>query len=126
TEIKQKNPRYAALMQPQPLTLKEIQTQVLDPDALLLEYSLGEERSYVWAVTTTSSTSYELPKRAEIDTAARRLYDLLNSRNTSAKNESDAQRSARVERADAEIPAAAATLSRMVLGPVAGQFGNRR
>ena len=82
TEIKQKNPRYAALMQPRPLTLKEIQTQVLDPDTLLLEYSLGEERSYVWAVTSSSSTSHELPKHAEIETAARRFYDLLNARNT--------------------------------------------
>jgi CHAT domain-containing protein len=126
TQIKQKNPRYAALMQPQPLTLKEIQTQVLDPDTLLLEYSLGEERSYVWAVTSTSSTSYELPKRAEIETAAHRLYDLLNARNTLVKNETDEQRSVRVAKADAEIPAAAATLSRMVLAPVARQLGNRR
>jgi CHAT domain-containing protein len=126
TEIKQKNPRYAALMQPRPLTLKEIQTQVLDPDTLLLEYSLGEERSYVWAVTSSSSTSHELPKRAEIETAARRFYDLLNTRNTGVKNETDEQRSARIAQADAEIPAAAAALSRMVLAPVAGQLGNRR
>src|SRR5215204_4391882 len=126
TEIKQRNPRYAALMLPRPLTLKEIQTQVLDPETLLLEYSLGEERSYVWAVTSSSSTSYELPKRAEIETAARRLYDLLNARNTWTKNETDEQRSVRVSFCDAEIPAAAATLSRMVLAPVAGQLGNRR
>jgi CHAT domain-containing protein len=126
TEIKQRNPRYAALMQPRPLTLKEIQTQVLDPDTLLLEYSLGEERSYVWAVTSSSITSHELPKRAEIETAARRFYDLLNARNTRVKGETDEQRSARVAQADAEIPAAAASLSEMVLTPVAGQLGNRR
>ncbi len=126
TEIKQKNPRYAALMQPRPLTLKEIQTQVLDPDTLLLEYSLGEERSYVWAVTSSSSTSHDLPKRAEIETAARQLYDLLNARNTRLKNETDEQRTARIAKADAEIPAAAAALSQMVLAPVAGQLGNRR
>lgn len=126
TEIRQRSPRYAALMQPRPLTLKEIQTQVLDPDTLLLEYSLGEERSYVWAVTSSSSTSHELPKRAEIETAARRLYDLLNARNTGVKNETDGQRAARVAQADAEIPVAAASLGRMVLGPVTGQLGNRR
>ena len=125
TEIKQRNPRYAALMLPRPLTLKEIQTQVLDPDTLLLEYSLGEERSYVWAVTSSSSASQELPKRAEIETAARRLYDLLNARNTS-KKETDEQRTARIAKADAEIPAAAAALSQIVLAPVAGQLGNKR
>jgi CHAT domain-containing protein len=126
TEIKQRNPRYAALMQPQPLTLKEIQTQVLDPDTLLLEYSVGEERSYVWAVTSSSSTSHDLPKRAEIETAARRFYDLLNARNTHDKKETDEQRTARIAKADAEIPAAAAALSQIILAPVAGQLGNKR
>lgn len=126
TEIKQRNPRYAALMQPRPLTLKEIQSQVLDPDTLLIEYSIGEERSYVWAVTSSSLLSRELPKRAEIETVARRLYDLLNARNTRVKNETEAQRFARIAQADAELPAAAASLSRMVLEPLAAQLGNKR
>jgi CHAT domain-containing protein len=126
TEIKQRNPRYAALMLPRPLTLKEIQTQVLDPETLLLEYSLGEERSYVWAVTSSSSTSLELPKRAEIEKAARRLYDLLNARNTGDKGETDGERADRIEKSEAAIPVAAAALSQMVLGPVMGQLGNRR
>lgn len=126
TEIRQTSPHYAALMQPRPLTLKEIQTQVLDPDTLLLEYSLGEERSYVWVVTSTSIISHELPKRAEIEKAATQLYDLMNSRNKGIKGETDEQREARVAKADAEIPAAAASLSQMVLAPVAGQFGNKK
>ena len=126
TEIRRTSPRYAALMQPQPLTLKEIQTQILDQDTLLLEYSLGEERSYAWAVTPSSITSYELPKREEIETAASRFYDLLNARNAALKGETNDQRTLRVEQADAEIPLAAAVLSRMVLAPVAGQLGNKR
>jgi len=126
TEIKQRNPRYAALMQPRPLTLKEIQSQVLDPDTLLLEYSLGEERSYLWALTSNSSSSYELPKRAEIEPAAHQLYDLLNARNAHVKKETDDERTARVAKADAEIPIAAAALSRMILTPVAGQLGTKR
>src|SRR5919202_6253177 len=73
-EIRRTSPRYAALTQPQPLTLEEIQQQVLDSDTLLLEYALGEERSYLWAVTPTSISSYELPKRAEIEAAARQGY----------------------------------------------------
>jgi CHAT domain-containing protein len=126
TEIRKTSPHYAALMQPRPLTLKEIQTQVLDPDTLLLEYSLGEERSYVWAVTSSSVTSYELPNRDEIETASRRFYDLLNARNTGAKDEAIQQRTNRVAQADAEIPVAAGSLSRMVLTPVAGHLGNKR
>jgi CHAT domain-containing protein len=126
TEIRRTSPRYAALTQPQPLTLKEIQTQILDPDTLLLEYSIGDERSYVWAVTSNSITSYELPKRAEIETASRLLYDLLNARNTGPKRETNEQRTTRVERSDAQIPTAAAALSQIVLGPVAGQLGDKR
>lgn len=126
TEIRRTSPRYAALTQPQPLTLKEIQTQVLDPDTVLLEYSIGDERSYVWVVTSSSIASYDLPKRADIETAARRFYDLLNARNTSVKKETSDRREARIAQADAEIPTAAASLSRMVLAPVAGQLGNKR
>jgi CHAT domain-containing protein len=126
TQIRQTSPHYAALMQPQPLTLKEIQTQVLDPDTLLLAYSLGEERSYVWVVTSSSIASHELPERAEIEAAARGFYDLLNARNVFIKGEPSEQRAARVAKADANIPVVAASLSRMVLAPVAGQLGNKR
>src|SRR5438128_11169531 len=50
-EIRSSSPRYAALTQPVPLSLKEIQQQVLDSDTLLLEYALGDQKSYLWAVT---------------------------------------------------------------------------
>jgi CHAT domain-containing protein len=126
TEIRQTSPRYAALMQPRPLTLKEIQTEVLDQDTLLLQYSLGEERSYLWLVTSNSITSHELPKGAQIEKAARRFYDLLNARNVRVKDESNKQRADRIAQADGEMPLVAASLSRMVLGPVAGRLGNKR
>jgi len=124
--IRQSSPQYAALTQPQPLSLKEIQTQVLDGDTLLLEYSLGDERSYLWAVTPTSINSYELPKREKIEVAARRVYDLLNARNKRVKGETKEQWKARVEQADKQTPAAAAELSQMVLAPVAAELGKKR
>ena len=43
----------------------------LDADTLLLEYALGEERSYLWAITRDSLTSYELPKGELIEKSAR-------------------------------------------------------
>jgi hypothetical protein len=104
TEIRQTSPHYAALMQPRPLTLKEIQTQVLDQDTVLLEYSLGEERSYLWAVTSSSITSYELAKRDEIEAAAGHFYNLLNMRNQDVNGETSQQRAVRIAKADAEIP----------------------
>lgn len=126
TEIRKTSPHYAALMQPRPLTLKEIQTQVLDPDTMLLEYSLGEDRSYLWAVTSTSITSHELAKGSDIETAARDFYNLLNARNTSVKGETEEQRGLRIARSDAAIPKTAAALSRLAIAPVAGQLGQKR
>ncbi len=65
--------RYANLTQPQPLTLKEIQEQVLDDQTVLLQYALGKEHSYVWVVTKTSITTYQLSGRQEIETSARNM-----------------------------------------------------
>lgn len=78
-EIRQSSPRYAALTQPQPLTTDEIQRDLLDADTALLEYALGEDRSYLWLVTPTSLKSFELPKRAEIETSVRRVVELVSN-----------------------------------------------
>jgi CHAT domain-containing protein/tetratricopeptide (TPR) repeat protein len=111
-ELRQKSPRYAALTHPQPLSLREIQERVLDGDTLLLEYSLGATRSYLWAVTATTMTSVELPDRGTIEKAARRAHELLMVSHQ------------RANRRPAEL--ALADLSRIVLGPIAGQLGNKR
>ena len=135
TEIRQTSPRYAALTQPPPLTLKEIQAQMLDESTLLLEYSLGSansflwhegDHSYVWAVTSNSIKSYEIAGRSEIEAASRRVYDLLNARNKRINGETPAQRETRISQSDSEIPVAATALSQMVLAPVAAQLGKKR
>ena len=125
-ELKAHSPRYAALTQPAPLGVAEIQTAVTDDSTLLLEYSLGEERSYLWAVTPTSFSSYELPPRAVIEAAARRCYELLTARNGFVKFETAVEKRERVRQADAEYPSAATALSEMLLGPVAAQLAQKR
>ncbi|HET6978772.1 MAG TPA: CHAT domain-containing tetratricopeptide repeat protein [Pyrinomonadaceae bacterium] len=125
-DLKSHSPRYAALTQPEPLGLSEIQTAVTDNTTLLLEYSLGEKRSYLWTVTPTSFSSYELPARATIEAAARRCYELLTARNQFVKFETADEKRERVRLADAEYPKAAAALSEMLLGPVAGQLAGKR
>ncbi len=123
-QIRTANPRYATLIQP--LSLAEIQQQVLDPDTLLLEYALGQQRSYLWAVTPTSINSFELPKRAEIEAQARKVFSLLTARAVKRKNETPEQQQARIFAADKQFPAAAAQLSQALLNPVAAQLGNKR
>ena len=80
-EIRKKNKRYAGLTRPQPPSLEQIQSELLAPDQMLLEYSLGSERSYLWAVTPTSMKSYVLPGRSEIEKAVSRVMKLLTARN---------------------------------------------
>jgi CHAT domain-containing protein/tetratricopeptide (TPR) repeat protein len=111
SQIRAKSPRYAALTQPQPLSLKEIQEQVLDQDTLLLEYSLGDECSYLWVVSQDSINSFELPKRSEIEAAASKFGDLV----TTYKN-----------RARQSQSKAATTLSRMLLEPARSLLGQKR
>jgi CHAT domain-containing protein len=125
-QIRATSPAYAALTQPQPLTATEVQTQLLDPDTLLLEYSLGEERSYVFTVTPDSLQAFEIPKKSVLEKSARRVYHLLTSRNIAVKGETDTQKQARIARTQAEYPRAAAELSQMILGPVAAQLQNKR
>jgi CHAT domain-containing protein len=125
-QIRSQSPRDIALTQP--LGLKEIQQQVLDEDTLLLEYSLGDERSYLWAVTPTSITSFELPKRAEIENAALRFNELLIIRSQfyKAVKQNTQSRSAEFYAKNREVVEPAAILSRMLLGPVASQLGKKR
>jgi CHAT domain-containing protein len=125
-QIRQTSPRYAALTQPAPLSLKEIQSGVLDDETLLLEYALGEEKSFLWAVTPGSLQSFELPKRAEVEAAARRAYELLTARNQTPAGETPEQRRRRIAQADADYPEAAAALSRILLGPVAAEMKGKR
>ena len=124
-QIRVQGPRYAALTQPAPLSLNEIQQQ-LDADTLLLEYSLGSDRSFLWAVTQTSMQSFELPRRAEIEASARRVYELLTARNRGLENETDQERVSRLAQAEVAYPDAASALSRTLLLPVASQLGRRR
>jgi CHAT domain-containing protein len=109
-QIRIKSPGYAALTQPQPLSVRDIQQRVLDPDTVLLEYSLGEERSYLWAVTQTSVSSYELPRRSQIEADARDYSELVSHYSASRE----------------ELDERAADLSEMLLGRVASQLNGKR
>ena len=124
--IRESSPQFTALVQPVPLKLEEIQQNILDRETLLLEYSLGEERGFVWAVTPDSIKAFELPSRAVIEPAARRVYELMTARSVSVPRETLEQRRQRLQRADAEYANASATLSRMVLGPVAAELKDKR
>ncbi|MEM7584938.1 MAG: CHAT domain-containing protein [Acidobacteriota bacterium] len=68
-EMRRSHPRHAELMRPRAVSLARIQQQ-LDPDTLLLETRLGDEASFLWAVTHDSLRVFELPPRARIEAQA--------------------------------------------------------
>ncbi|HYY56821.1 MAG TPA: CHAT domain-containing protein, partial [Pyrinomonadaceae bacterium] len=74
-QIRAASPRYASLTLPQPLSLAEVQQQVLDDKTALLEYSLGNQSSYLWAVTQGGVSLFKLPGRSAVDQQA---IDLRN------------------------------------------------
>ncbi|MEO1378029.1 MAG: CHAT domain-containing protein, partial [Cyanobacteria bacterium J06635_10] len=111
-KIKTTSPKYAKLKYPEPLNLNQIQQQ-LDKDTVLLQYSLGEKRSYLWKVTPNSLDSYELPKSEEIEETANKLRNLLQDPSTQ-------------NRSPEETSKAATELSKLILTPVANQLGKKR
>jgi CHAT domain-containing protein/Tfp pilus assembly protein PilF len=125
-QIRSSSPAYAALTQPQPLSAREVQEQLLDSETVLLEYALGEKRSHVFLVTSGSLDSYELPKRSEVEERAHQVYDILTSRNRWSEGETSTQRRARLAKDEAGYQRAVATLSQMILGPVAAGIKGKR
>lgn len=86
---------------------------------------MGDERSFLWAVTTNSITPYELPRRSEIEGIAQKVYQLITTRKP-LSSEDGAQYKRRVSEADANYIKEASRLSGILLGPVVNQLGAKR
>ena len=125
TQIRQQSPLYASLTNPQPLKLAEIQEELRDPDVLLLEYALGDETSYVWAVTAGSFASFPLPAGNRIEAAADEVNKFLTVRQSLAENR-QGDLGERAATGDEDYWRAATALSEMVLGPVAHLLSGKR
>ena len=79
--INERYPAFQKLTRPQSWDLRRIQEEVIGADdTLLLEFLLGPEKSYVWAVTHNNITSHELPSQTVITEAVTKVYELLMNR----------------------------------------------
>ncbi len=127
TKIRQSNPKYANLKYPQPLKLAQIQQQ-LDKDSLLLQYSLGSDRSFLWVVSPNSLDTYELPKKSEIEKASINLFCLISQNSskppsaTGKENPCQDTKNIKTQRIDL----AAEELSKLVLAPVKNKLAKKR
>jgi len=110
--INKRYPAYAQITQPVPWTLRRIQENVIENDqTMLLEYSLGREKSYAWTVTRNSLKVFELPGQETITSAARKVYDLLKVQPL-ADNES-------------QLSQASRELSQIILAPLAAELNKQ-
>ncbi len=135
-QIRTASPRYANLTAAKPLGLAEAQSTLLDEKTALLEYSLGRDASYLWAVTKAKVALYKLADRAAIDKLATDLRaqlipSKLQRRIVGIDVMADSQRGLGVSATPFAEDAAAFTqassaLYQAVIAPAAGMLGENR
>ena len=135
-QIRTASPRYASLTAGKPLSLVEVQGTVLDDQTALLEYNLGSDASYLWAVTKSGVAIYKLPARAVLDKLATDLRaqlipSKLQRRIVGIDVMADSQRglgiSAKPFAEDAAaFVAASSALYKAVIEPAASVIGEKR
>jgi CHAT domain-containing protein/Tfp pilus assembly protein PilF len=109
----------------QPLTAHQLQT-LMDDDMLLLEYSLGEENSYLWTVTRTKIVGFVLPSRKLIESDVERFRTAITAYEPQKPGENNQEYIARLRSASASYREYGRALSREVLSPASAQLANRR
>ncbi|MEM7584221.1 MAG: CHAT domain-containing tetratricopeptide repeat protein [Acidobacteriota bacterium] len=109
-EIRRRRPGWGELANPRPLNAAGIRALV-DPQTLLLQIALGEERSFLWAVTDRELEVFELPSRQRLESRARQLHESWRILDPSTR---DAEHQAALE------------LSQMLLSPIAERLADQR
>ncbi|MEZ5308304.1 MAG: CHAT domain-containing protein [Pyrinomonadaceae bacterium] len=81
SDMRKGDPNFAGITEARPASIKEIQA-LLDSDTVLIEYSLGKEKSFGFMVTDKKVLGTDLPSSAEIEAIAGKAYKLLSTRAT--------------------------------------------
>jgi CHAT domain-containing protein len=110
--INERYPAYRQITQPVTWDLRRIQEEVIkDDQTLLLEFSIGARKSYVWAVTRNNIKAYEIPAQEAITEAVKKVTELLVL--------------PPVGDAENKLAQASGELSQMVLSPVAAELNKQ-
>jgi CHAT domain-containing protein len=98
-ETRASSPRLSSIAPSHTISVADVQRDLMDDDTALVEYFLGEARSFAWIVTRSSLRVIELAGRNRIESKARAAYKQLST-NSPARG------------------VAVLSLSRLVLSPV--------
>ena len=99
------------------LTLSQIRAEIAGDDAILLEYALGDEKSYVWVVNGEQISAYELPAAKRVSELSQGLRNAITAQQPRAE-ESNQEYLGRIRKADLDYRRFSAALSRLLLGQV--------
>lgn len=95
-----------------------------EPDSMVLEYLLTDEKSFLWTITAEKIESYELPSRSEIEKTSREYYEILSA--PPPRLNTSAEQSDRVETSTEEFNAKTCRLSQMLIPERALQADKKR
>lgn len=82
-EVRRRNPRYASLKYPEPVTLVDVQ-RILDDRTILLSYSLANPKSFLFAVSRNDFQVRELPSEITISSDVQALLAAIIDKNNPA------------------------------------------
>ena len=66
-ELRRADPRYASIKAPPPIGFTRVSAELLDKETALIEFVLGEERSYAWVLQAGKLHTISLPPRQELE-----------------------------------------------------------
>ena len=133
-QIRTASPRYATLTANKPLTLAEVQQNVLDDQTVLVEYALQPDDSYLFVASKSAVNLFKLPARSSIEKYAMDLRaQLIPSklqRRIVGIDVAEANRGLGIASAAPEdvapFVAASNGLYKVVLEPAAAMIGEKR
>ena len=77
-KVRVEMPELADVVSPEPYDLAQIQNDLLDDESVILEYYLGEPRSYMFAISSDSFALHTLPPKNEIQRSLRAYLKILS------------------------------------------------
>src|SRR5690349_19416511 len=133
-QIRTASPRYASLTSNKPLTLAEVQQNVLDDQTVLAEYALQPDDSYLFVASKSAVNLFKLPPRMSIERLAMDLRaQLIPSklqRRIVGIDVTEANRGLGIASTAPEdvapFIAASSALYKVVLEPAAAMIGDKR
>ncbi len=115
-------PEYR-LVRPKLVSASQMNTS-LDPNTLMLQFLLGDERSYVWLTSHEKTEGFQLPGRKHIETAARSFLKHFPISDPRGQRNGDVRPGEQLRSASFEE--SATELSQMLIGQLSGRLAKKR